>query len=370
MLEGDPQGYEDIQKRTVPSRYIDLPHHIVGPLWHSNHHDWNVWLEICRYTGWDPLGKLKPMKYRNFVFPFNSSLRVGTSIYKEWVTRINDFRPVRIAICGEAGSSKSYTAMQIARVLERDKFTIDQVVFEAKEFIKLQDSLGEGRVIIPEEPAYMLAAREWQKREQKQSIKVIETSRYLNNPLILPVVNRNLLDKIIREYYINYVIEMVGRGVGYVYFTWVKQFDPKPRRKSKGKIYMYWPAVELSRCGRTTCLHCPKVYNKRTRRYTGDCNKFIWPQYERKRDAILHKRRQAELESGEVTENDEIVAKIVTKMRKATEIKEKLIGHKGKYSLALICVECNVNRENGGLILNYLKDTHPIPIDPQGNIQK
>ncbi len=294
----DEDEDEIIPRRTVPPRRIPPPIQLVGGLY-DYYPGWNTWCEICRYTGWNMFGPLKPIKYHNFVLPFNAQLGMGTALYDEWMWRYNHLRPLRIAVVGEAGLTKSYTSIWIARIISKDRFHIGRIAFEGDDFLRLQDEIRLDSLnrkiretkrqlpIIIEEPAYIFAARTWQKAEQQQGVRVIETTRYKNIPLIFPVVNRNLLDKIVREFYINYVCEMTDIGIGTVWFTYRRQWETFTRRKRKSKMYVYWPGVEISRCGRETCLFCPELPT---------CNKYIWPQYERKRAAILEKRREADRE--------------------------------------------------------------------------
>lgn len=294
----DEDEDEIIPRGIMPPQRIAPPKQLVGGLYHYDK-GWDTWMEICEYTGWGPWGPLRPIRYHSFVLPHNAQLGMGTALYDEWMWRYNHIRPIRIAVVGGAGLTKSWTAIWIARVISRDRFHIGRIAFEADDFIRLQDEIRLDSLnrkirktkrqlpIIIEEPAYIFAAREWMKREQRESVKVVETTRYKNIPLIFPVVNRGLLDKIVREFYINYVVEMTDLGIGTVWFTYRRQWETFTRRKRKSKMYVFWPGVEIARCGRETCLFCPELPT---------CNKYIWPQYERKRADILEKRRMADRE--------------------------------------------------------------------------
>lgn len=231
------------------------------------------WLKICDYTGWNPYGRLRPIKYKNFVMPFSKSLNYTPRFYNELRNRINNIQPIRMMVVGEAGSGKSYTAMTIGMILDK-KFCIEQVVFKYKDFMDLSGTLKSGQPIVLEEPAYILGARTWFNEFQRVIVSTIESSRYLNNPLIICVVNRNLIDKTIREYYCNYCVEMRRRGVARVYRTWRPQWYDKPYRKTAIDIFLPYPGVDLAECDRTTCLECKELPT---------CNKYIWPKYERKR---------------------------------------------------------------------------------------
>lgn len=357
----------DLEGKGNYDNLVEPPKSLIGNLYDLGSQDWQHWIEICDYTGWNPLGPLQPIKYRGFVLPYSASLRVGTSIYDEWRWRIQNQRPIRMAIVGEAGIGKTIQGIYIARILEgktqggKDRFKINQVAFERDEYIKLQDTLVPGKCIVAEETAYTMAAREWQAKEQRETIKIVETSRYLNTPMIFPIVNRNLLDKIIREYYVNYVVEMKDRGIGKVFYTWHPQWKTHDMRKGKGWMYVSLPGVEWARCGRKTCLYCPKLYNKKTRRHSKSCSKTIWAQYERKRDTVLHKRRQQEVnEEKERAEEEDTTPQIVKDMDHAIEIRDQLIGIKGTYDVALICYSLKTHRDNATTIKRLLDNKYPI----------
>lgn len=221
--------------------------------------EWKEWEEICEYTNWDPKGILTPMKYHGKIVPFSRELGVGPRFLNELKSRINSVKPIRINIVGEAGSGKTYAAIALAVMLDKD-FCIQQVVLSAGGYVALQTSIRPKLPVILEEPTFLLAARSWQNEFQKIVVQIIESSRFQNNPLLIPIVSRTLLDKTVREFYINYVIQIFERGFAKVYFTWHSQWEDKSMKKTKTELYIYDPGVTLARCGRTTCLSCPKLW--------------------------------------------------------------------------------------------------------------
>ncbi len=239
--------------------------------------DWTEWENICEYTGWDKEGKLSPMKYHNQIVPFSSHLGVGPVFYNELMHRIHAVKAIRIAVVGEAGGSKTYTSIALAQMLNK-KFSVDQVVFKGSDYLHLQRMIKPKQVIVFEEPTFSLSARSWYDVWQRIVTQTIESTRFLNTPIILPCVNRSLVDKVIREFYINYVIVMFDRGIGRVYRTSHSQWTNDEYRETAFNIYVYKPGYDISKCGRLTCLGCKEL---------PICNKYIWPQYERKRAAAI-----------------------------------------------------------------------------------
>jgi len=252
--------------------------------------EWREWEEICDYTGWNTHGKLKPMKYHGKIIPYSKAIGTGPTFLNELMEKIKTIKPIRIAIVGEAGISKTYTAIEIARTIDK-KFTVDQVVLSAKGYMKLTRTLNPGQCIVLDEPTFHLAARTWFKEWQRIIVQTIESTRFQNNPLLIPVVNLNLVDKTVRDYYVNYVVNMFHRGFGRVYRTKHSQWEDKQMKRTAFNIYIYTPGVELSRCGRITCLQCVALPT---------CDKYIWPQYERKRAVVIQEYQK---------KGEEIIAK-------------------------------------------------------------
>ena len=244
--------------------------------------EWQEWLEICDYTGWNPNGQLKPMRYHGKIIPYSKALGTGPTLLNELMEKIRVIKPIRMAIVGEAGSSKTYSAIELARTLNK-KFTVDQVVLSAKGYMKLTRTLKSGEFIVLDEPTFHLAARTWFKEWQRIIVQTIESTRFQNNPLLIPVVNLNLIDKIVRDYYVNYVVNMFDRGFGRAYRTKHSQWEDKQMKRTAFNVYIYTPGLELSRCNRITCLGCKSLPT---------CDRYIWPQYERKRALVIESYQQ------------------------------------------------------------------------------
>jgi len=239
-------------------------------------------------------------------------------------------------------------AIHVARILDQ-KFDINQIIFTREDYLKLVRELKPKKIIIIEEPTYIASARSWFDSHQQIVVRTLESSRFQNNPIIIPVVNRMLLDKIIREHYINYVIEMRERGVGYVYRTSHDQWQDKLWRKKIGEIYAFQPGLDLNKCGRTTCLRCKKLPL---------CNKYIWAKYERKREeAVAHYQKQ---DAKKLIEKRSAGQTFKLKCDEAIKIAPELIDNKNKYNVADIMYRFDVNKDLARLIASYLTKIKPI----------
>ena len=138
-----------------------------------------------------------------------------------------------VVFTGEPGIGKSYMATSVARVQEgltrkgKDRFTVDQVVFTYTDFMELVLRLESGKIIVFDEPSYAIGKREWYKELNMALTKTIESFRFKVHPLFIPVVNKSLLDKTIRDYLIQYQVNEVARGRAIVYKLAPSQFKDK-----------------------------------------------------------------------------------------------------------------------------------------------
>ena len=308
--------------------------------------EWAEWLEICEYTGWNPEGSLSPIKYRKHIMPHNPRTHVGVQWYKELIELINKIHAVRIAIVGNAGLGKTYMGLHIGNVLEARKFKVSQIVLNGADYMHLADTLMPKKCIVLDEPTYFASARGWQDRYQKLVMRTLESSRFQNNPIIIPIVNRNLLDKTIREYYLTHVIVMQARGIGRVYKTNKDQWSDRLYRNRGPLICAYYPGMEIARCGRDTCLMCPKLPT---------CDLYIWPQYERKREREVAKYREEDMKI--MTDTGKLSAGQIFKeqVKRALEIKADIRDEAGKFDTALVCYHLEVNRNDSQMIVRVLK---------------
>ncbi len=308
--------------------------------------EWAEWLEICAYTGWNPEGPLSPIKYHKHIRPFNPRTHVGVGWYNELTKMINAIEAVRVAVVGPAGRGKTYMALHLCRVLESRKFTIDQVVLSGADYLHLADTLKPKKCIILDEPTYFASARSWQDKYQKLVIRTLESSRFQNNPIFIPIVNRNLLDKVIREYYLTHVIEMKARGIGRVFRTNKDQWSETLYRHRETRIAAYYPGMEIARCGRTTCISCPEL---------PDCDKFIWPLYEKKRALEVSKYRAEDQKIMTEAKHRTAGEAFQANVAKALEMKEDIRNESGQYDTALISYYLGTNRSTSQMVAKVLK---------------
>lgn len=201
--------------------------------------------------------------------------------------RVHQKQATNIVVTGEPGEGKSYLAIDIARALMGvtktgiDRFRIKQVVFTYSQYLALIIDLPMGDPIIFDEPSFAMGKRDWYRELNKALVLTIESQRFKVHPLLIPVVNKSLLDKTIRNYLIQFQIEVRMRGRAVVYRI-------KPSQRTD-KIYHYemcrlqYNMFDIDLCKEDSCLGCEKLL---------DC-KLFRAQYERKKASIQNRRYEA-----------------------------------------------------------------------------
>jgi len=77
--------------------------------------------------------------------------------------------------------------------------------------------LREGQVIVLDEPEYVAGHREWYRDQNRALVSTMRSGRFKVHPVFLPIINKSLLDKVIREHLLQYMVVLEDRGEGTVY---------------------------------------------------------------------------------------------------------------------------------------------------------
>jgi len=285
---------------------------------------------LKKFNGWQTLVN-KDIGYAPY---FSSELR----------RRVNKKLATNIVVTGEPGEGKSYQACDLARVLEgltasgKDRFSIDQVVFTFKQYMKLTLDLPMGKSIVFDEPSYAMGKRDWYKELNKALVLTVESQRFKVHPLFIPIINKSLLDKTIRSYLIQFQVEMKDRGHATVYRIYPSQHVEKVYRYTF--CHLEYSLFDNDKCNRDTCLDCPKIMK---------CPLFR-AQYERKKALIQEERYESALDSAVKTESLEVTDSQIEKM--LYSVKEKIINKKGKLDPNLLRI---VAREDFGIKIGHNK---------------
>ena len=239
------------------------------------------------------MSNLKPLNYGGWRFLINP--RLGYYPYFSTIlrSRVNKKKPCNIVVTGEPGDGKSYIAIDLARVLEgktkpaksnkwrgNDRFNLWQVVYTYQEFMKLinKKNFKMGKVIVFDEPSYAISKRDWYKDLNKALVQTIESFRFKVHPLIIPVLNKSLLDKTIRNYLLQFQVTMFDRGKAIVYRLSADQHSERIYRTTICELR--YGMFDSDQCVRDTCLDCKKIPT---------CQIFR-ARYERKKASVQDKR--------------------------------------------------------------------------------
>lgn len=283
----------------------------------------------------NPFKDLKPMNYRGYTTFINTEKGVAPYFVNAIAERIHKKFATNIVVTGEAGIGKSYFALNLARLIDKT-FSIDQVVFDYDAFMDLVIGLKMGKPIVFDEPSYAIGKHEWYKQLNRALVKTIESFRFRIHPLIIPVINMNLLDKTVRRYLIQFAVHLYDRGKGIVYNIYPSQW--------KDDYYRYhfcnvdYKLFDTHLCDKDTCLGCKKLQR--------DCMIFR-AQYERKKETIQLARYRKDKTEAAKDEARKISTKDLEDMA---------------YALREDFVDRNTGKIDNIKLMTVMEDTHGIMI--------
>lgn len=116
--------------------------------------------------------------------------------HEAWAKMWAEDNNVLFTCVGDTGDGKSMAALRIGEVLDPN-FSIDNVAFDIVEFLKLvmDDSFGQGSVIVLEEASIEASAMEWHSVSNKVFRQVLDTWRHQNRMAIITLPSFKALDK-------------------------------------------------------------------------------------------------------------------------------------------------------------------------------
>jgi len=230
-------------------------------------------------------GQLGWRKVRGRAVPFSSDIGVGQYFSNIVVHRIKNQKPCNVIFTGEAGISKTYCAIGFARFIQ-PSFGIEQIAMTYSDVMKLMLKLKEGRIILLDEPSYTIGHREWYKAQQKALVATLRSGRFKVHPLFMPVINKSLLDKVIREHLIQFMVVLEKRGEGTVYEMLPSHFEDFTYNRFLCRIR--FEMLDINICEKTWCYRC-KSFKDNT------CQ-LLRAQYEHKRQRIQDERYKTDLD--------------------------------------------------------------------------
>ena len=278
----------------------------------------------------DRIEKLHAMKLGNHEFLVNTALGYYPYFSVEMRARVRKQQAINAVVTGEGGVSKSYTTMDICRVLSPKYFTPDDIVFKYPEFLRAVITTKRGTPIEFDEPSYSMSKKDWYKEITKALVKTIESFRFKGKPLFIPIINKKLLEKDIRSYLIQFHIVMTDRGKGKVYRIYPSQFKDKVYSYEMCKLH--YGLFDNNLCPRS-CLKPQKNSNyclKLLPREKKDRCIMFRAIYERNKISTQSERYEIALEESEKQESanltlDEIQAKAINYFDKFYDVDKNKI---------------------------------------------
>jgi len=175
--------------------------------------------------------------------------------------RINTENNVLTLVTGSTGVGKSYCALKLAEHYD-SKFSVDRVVFEAADFIRLVKKLPKGSFIVFDDCGLAISHRKWLSEVNQIIALVVQSFRRYQINTIFTLPSRFYLDKIPRELS-HLEIQMIKRGIGVVYVLKKSQFSDRFFTKSLGTIYLKLPSNGLVEAyEEKKSIYLEKLYNE------------------------------------------------------------------------------------------------------------
>jgi len=276
----------------------------------------------------------------------------------EIIQRINKKQATIVLFVGPAGVGKTHTALTIARSID-PKFDIDkQLVFTGKEFMDAVLNLKQGKIIVFDEPSYVVGKRDWYVQLNKAIVQVVESFRFKVHPLFIPIINRSLIDKTIRDHLVQYQVEVLQRGhakvmqinpslrVEKIYWNtrgelYVGLLDPTLCKLKRKKVNPKWTTSDW-------CPACPLFKDK-------SCD-TMRARYERRRATIQEERYKETSDFiDEQLDRKDGVTGFQKTVDKALKMRDQLKNEKGKYDVGIIMYRMGIGRHNANNVKSILE---------------
>ncbi|MCJ7635589.1 hypothetical protein MUP77_24765, partial [Candidatus Bathyarchaeota archaeon] len=127
----------------------------------------------------------------------------GPYIFNIIQERRNQNKANIFLIAGNPGEGKSYFALRMAEIFDKDFDVTIQVVFDRAQLLFLlgNDSpLKRGQVLMIDEAQFTAGNRSWWDEIQRELMSALEAIRSRGYIIMIVALHRNLLDLVIRQY--------------------------------------------------------------------------------------------------------------------------------------------------------------------------
>ncbi|NVM21775.1 MAG: hypothetical protein HWN68_08345 [Desulfobacterales bacterium] len=239
-------------------------------------------------------------------------------------TRIKKRMATVIVVVGVAGIGKSHAAIKVARKLD-PTFTEDQIVFTYKQFMQAVNRLREGKVIVFDEPSYVIGKRKWWQELSQAITETIESFRFKILPLIIPVIDKSLIDIKVREDLIQYMVVVWDRGEASVYTVHKSPFTGHVTTPFFCQLFL--GMIDSDKCETQFCQRCPQ--------FKCECD-LLKAKYERKKAGISDRRYRVSLEKAKAGEAKQYSTRALAREVLNRKLLETLKDERGRINKAKI----------------------------------
>lgn len=291
-----------------------------------------------------------------------------SKIIDEFLRKRNNKESIVIAVTGPPGTGKTYFGMMLAMILD-PKFNIvdtpppdpkddkGQLAFKRQHILFLtgpNSPLKRGQVIELDETHFGVGSRTWGNKDQQALTNYIAAIRSKGIILILVVLHTTMLDKMVRDYVINYEIHVTDRGIGTVYRRWFPQFGDKVFKKRLGKLVLPMPDADI--CNYPTCLGCKHMSPKKHEERCITLRAI----YERRKEDFLNE--QATIDQEKNKESDyNTFDEIIEGIRTIKELIPRKGGgaiHQGKCAEWIKTLGYRVRDREKSVLMDKIKNTY------------
>jgi len=290
----------------------------------------------------------------------------STEIIDEIYRRRKNNESIVIVVTGPPGSGKTYFAIRFAQKLD-PKFHINdvpapppneddsQLAFGREHLAYLtgpNSPLKRDQAVVLDESHFGVGARSWQNADQQELTNYIAAIRSKGLVLIIVVLHTEMVDKLIRNFVVNYEFFLVKRGEAVVYRRFFPQYSTKVFKKRLGKMRLLLPDEHL--CNYGSCLRCEHLKK--------GCM-TIRAIYERRKAEFLASRSTEHAEEHEI-KTKSAPERFKAKCDYAITIQETLKDENGEYSTALIRIHVGVDRVDAQNVKTVLEAHDRVGSDP------
>ena len=160
------------------------------------------------------------------------------------------------------------------------------------EFMQLMLKLREGQIIVLDEPEYVAGHRDWYKEQNKALVATMRSGRFKVHPVFIPLINKSLLDKVVRQHLLQYMVWLEDRGEGTVYKLSPSHFTDETYTKFLCRIR--FEMLDVNECEKMWCYSCKSFKDNSCR--------LLRAQYEHKREEIQNLRYEQDLDKSQKEE--------------------------------------------------------------------